>query len=165
PDPSVDFETVKAAALRLRDELAEIGLKTVPMVTGGKGVHVIVPLRPHAEWEEAKGFAKALARSIAERDPDNFVATMSKAKRKGKIFIDWLRNDRGATAIAPYSTRARSGGPVATPVGWDELQGLEAANGFQIPDIIERIEAGTDPWREIGKISQSLTKKILNSVE
>lgn len=90
---------------------------------------------------------------------------MSKAKRKGKIFIDWLRNDRGATAIAPYSTRARSGGPVATPVGWDELQGLEAANGFQIPDIIERIEAGTDPWREIGKISQSLTKKILNSVE
>ncbi|MDX0513836.1 DNA ligase D [Sinorhizobium medicae] len=164
PDPSVDFATVKAAAVELRDELAGIGLKTVPMVTGGKGVHVIVPLRPHAEWDDVKGFAKALAQSFAERDPDHFVATMSKAKRKGRIFIDWLRNDRGATAIAPYSTRARAGGPVATPVGWEELESLDAANGFHIPEILARIEAGTDPWRDIGKISQSLTKKILNSV-
>ncbi|PST18600.1 DNA ligase D [Mesorhizobium plurifarium] len=163
PDPSVDFATVKEAAVKLRDALAGIGLKTVPMVTGGKGVHVIVPLRPHADWEQAKGFAKALARSFAERDPDHFVATMSKAKRKGKIFIDWLRNDRGATAIAPYSTRARSGGPVATPVSWEELENLEAANGFRIPDILERIEAGTDPWHEVGKVSQSLTKKVLQS--
>ncbi|AFL53731.1 bifunctional non-homologous end joining protein LigD [Sinorhizobium fredii] len=163
PDPSVDFATVKAAATTLRDELAEIGLKTVAMVTGGKGVHVIVPLRPHAEWDEAKGFAKRLAQTFAERDPEHFVATMSKAKRKGRIFIDWLRNDRGATAIAPYSTRARAGGPVATPVSWDELEALDAANTFHIADIIERIEAGTDPWREIGEIKQSLTKKMLNS--
>lgn len=91
-------------------------------------------------------------------------SAMSKAKRKGRIFIDWLRNDRGATAIAPYSTRARAGGPVATPVGWEELESLDAANGFHIPEILARIEAGTDPWRDIGKISQSLTKKILNSV-
>ena len=164
PDPSVDFATVKAAAAALRRELAGIGLKTVAMVTGGKGVHVIVPLRPHAEWEEAKGFARAIAQSFADRDPEHFVATMSKAKRKGKIFIDWLRNDRGATAIAPYSTRARAGGPVATPVGWDELEDLDAANTFHIADIVERIDAGTDPWAEIGKISQSLTKKILGAV-
>ncbi|MCZ4091565.1 DNA ligase D [Sinorhizobium psoraleae] len=164
PDPSVDFATVKAAAAALRDELADIGLRTVAMVTGGKGVHVIVPLRPHAGWDEAKGFAKAIAQSFAERDPEHFVATMSKAKRKGRIFIDWLRNDRGATAIAPYSTRARAGGPVATPVSWDELESLAAANTFQISDILERIEAGTDPWADIGEIRQSLTKKILSSV-
>ncbi|WP_026620275.1 bifunctional non-homologous end joining protein LigD [Ensifer sp. WSM1721] len=164
PDPSVDFATVKKAAATLRDELVSIGLKTVAMVTGGKGVHVIVPLRPHAEWDEAKRFAKAVAQGFAERDPDHFVATMSKAKRKGRIFIDWLRNDRGATAIAPYSTRARQGGPVATPVGWEELEELDAANTFEIPAIIERIDAGTDPWQEIGKISQSLTKKILGAV-
>ena len=163
PDPSVDFATVKTAAARLRDELAGIGLKTVAMVTGGKGVHVIVPLRPHAGWDEAKGFAKRVAQSFAERDPEHFVATMSKAKRKGRIFIDWLRNDRGATAIAPYSTRARAGGPVAMPVGWDELESLEAANTFHIADIIDRIEAGTDPWRDIGEIKQSLTKKMVNS--
>ncbi|OAP37869.1 ATP-dependent DNA ligase [Sinorhizobium glycinis] len=164
PDPSVDFAAVKAAAATLRDELADIDLKTVAMVTGGKGVHVIVPLRPHAEWDEAKGFAKRVAQSFAERDPEHFVATMSKAKRKGRIFIDWLRNDRGATAIAPFSTRARAGGPVATPVGWDELESLDAANSFHIADIVERIEAGTDPWRDIGKIKQSLTKKVLDSV-
>ncbi|NRP69861.1 hypothetical protein ILFOPFJJ_00735 [Ensifer psoraleae] len=164
PDPSVDFATVKAAAAALRDELADIGLRTVAMVTGGKGVHVIVPLRPHAGWDEAKGFAKAIAQSFAERDPEHFVATMSKAKRKGRIFIDWLRNDRGATAIAPYSTRARAGGPVATPVSWDELESLAAANTFQISDILERIEAGSDPWADTGEIRQSLTKKILSSV-
>ncbi|APG92421.1 ATP-dependent DNA ligase YkoU [Sinorhizobium americanum] len=163
PDPSVDFATVKAAAATLRDELAGIGLQTVAMVTGGKGVHVIVPLRPQAEWEEAKAFAKRVAQSFAERDPEHFVATMSKAKRKGRIFIDWLRNDRGATAIAPYSTRARAGGPVATPVGWDELERLDAANGFHIADILERIETGTDPWPEIAKTKQSLTKKVLES--
>ncbi|MCA1439744.1 DNA ligase D [Ensifer sp. IC4062] len=164
PDPSVDFATVKAAAGSLRDELADIGLRTVAMVTGGKGVHVIVPLRPHAEWDEAKGFAKKMAQRFADRDPDHFVATMSKAKRKGRIFIDWLRNDRGATAIAPYSTRARAGGPVATPVSWEELEDLEAANTFHIPDILERIESGTDPWADISEIKQSLTKKILSSV-
>ncbi|MEY9195840.1 bifunctional non-homologous end joining protein LigD [Sinorhizobium fredii] len=163
PDPSVDFATVKAAAATLHDELAGIGLETLAMVTGGKGVHVIVPLRPNAEWDEAKAFAKRIAQTFAERDPEHFVATMSKAKRKGRIFIDWLRNDRGSTAIAPYSTRARAGGPVATPVGWDELERLGAANSFHIADILERIETGTDPWREVGEIKQSLTKKMLGS--
>ncbi|AWI58724.1 DNA ligase D [Sinorhizobium fredii] len=164
PDPSVDFTTVKNAAVALRTELADIGLQSFALVTGGKGVHVVVPLVRRASWDDAKSFAKAVAQNIADRDPDHFVATMSKAKRKGRIFIDWLRNERGATAIAPYSSRAREGGPIATPVGWDELERLSAANTFHIGDILERIEADTDPWRDIGKVKQSLTKKMMDSV-
>ncbi|NVD41497.1 DNA ligase D [Ensifer sp. HO-A22] len=164
PDPSVGFSVVKNAAISLRDALDEIGLKSVPMVTGGKGVHVIVPLTPRAPWEDAKRFAKAFAQGFADRDPDNFIATMSKAKRKGRIFIDWLRNERGATAIAPYSTRARPGGPVATPVSWSELSDLDAANGFHISDILGRIESGIDPWSDLGDTRQSLTKKILDAL-
>ncbi|MBV7519215.1 non-homologous end-joining DNA ligase [Ensifer sp. ENS12] len=164
PDEGLDFAVVKTAAVALHDALDEIGLKSIPMVTGGKGVHVIVPLVARATWPEAKGFAKTFAQGFAEREPDNFVATMSKEKRKGRIFIDWLRNERGATAIAPYSTRARSGGPVATPISWDELSALEAANGFRIPDILERIESGIDPWRDLAKVRQSLTRKILDKL-
>ncbi|MNT47016.1 putative DNA ligase-like protein [compost metagenome] len=89
---------------------------------------------------------------------------MSKEKRKGRIFIDWLRNERGATAIAPYSTRARAGGPVATPVSWSELSDLDAANGFYIADILERIENGVDPWSELGGTRQSLTTEILGAL-
>jgi len=165
PDPSVGFATVKRAATALHDELAELGLKSFAMVTGGKGVHVVVPLVRRAAWDEVKRFAKAIAQGFADRDPDQFVATMSKAKRKGRIFIDWLRNDRGSTAIAPYSSRAREGGPIATPVGWDELEELDAANSFHIAEIVDRIESDTDPWREFGKARQSLTKSMLQSVE
>lgn len=164
PDPSVGFATVKHAANALRDELGRIGLMSFALVTGGKGVHVVAPLVRRAPWEEVKRFAKTVAQGFADRDPDQFVATMSKAKRKGRIFIDWLRNERGATAIAPYSTRAREGGPIATPVGWDELEALDAANAFQMADILQRIESGTDPWQEFGKTRQSLTKKVLDSV-
>lgn len=165
PDPSVTFETVKQAAVSLRNALEELGLKSVAMVSGGKGIHVIVPLSRRAPWEEAKAFAKGLSAEIADNDPDNYIATMSKAKRKGRIFIDWLRNERGSTAVAPYSVRARAGGPVATPVSWDELGDLDAANGFHIPDILKRLESGTDPWAEAKDWKQSLTKAMLKAVE
>jgi bifunctional non-homologous end joining protein LigD len=88
---------------------------------------------------------------------------MSKAKRKGRIFIDWLRNERGATAVAPYSIRARKSGPVATPVTWEELTGLDAANSFHIPDILGRIEDGNDPWAEARDWKQSITKAMLKA--
>lgn len=165
PDPSVTFETVKQAAVSLRDALKTLGLKSVAMVSGGKGIHVIVPLSRRAPWEDAKAFAKGLSAKIADNDPENYIATMSKAKRKGRIFIDWLRNERGSTAVAPYSVRARAGGPVATPVSWDELGDLDAANGFHIPDIIERLESGIDPWAEAKDWKQSLTKAMLKAVE
>ncbi|MDR6758882.1 DNA ligase D [Mycoplana sp. BE70] len=162
PDESIGFEEVKQASVELRDVLAAVGLQTVPMVTGGKGVHVIVPLVPKAGWDDVKTFAKALSQRLADARPDRYVTTMSKAKRKGKIFIDWLRNERGATAVAPYSTRARKGGPVATPVSWTELAALEAADAFTISVVLQRLEE-TDPWAETRKWKQSLTDRIVSA--
>lgn len=164
PDEGLDFGMVKTAATALRDTLSAIGLASMPMVTGGKGVHVIVPLAEHATWAQAKAFAKTFAQGFADREPDKFIATMSKEKRKGRIFIDWLRNERGSTAIAPYSTRARAGCPVATPVSWEELAGLDAANSLRIADSLERIERGTDPWRDFAKAKQSLTDEMLKQL-
>lgn len=163
PDPSVTFEDLKEAAVELREVLASAGLKTVPMVTGGKGIHIIVPLQPKAEWEDVKAFAKSLSQRLAEARPDRYIATMSKAKRKGKVFIDWLRNERGATAVAPYSIRARKGGPVATPITWDELEDLEAANVFTIPVVLLRLNEA-DPWAETRKWKQSITKRMVDAV-
>jgi bifunctional non-homologous end joining protein LigD len=160
PDEGLDFSDVKRAAFDMRDRLDEIGLRSVAMVTGGKGVHVIVPLVRKAEWPQAKAFAKGVASQMAEEEPARFVSTMAKARRKGRIFIDWLRNERGATAVAPYSTRAREGAPVATPVGWDELAGLKAANTFHISDMPARLEA-SDPWDDAGGWRQSLTKAMI----
>jgi bifunctional non-homologous end joining protein LigD len=164
PDEGLDFGVVKAAATAMGDALSALGLKSVPMVTGGKGIHVIVPLTARATWSHAKAFAKSFAQGFAEREPQRFIATMSKEKRKGLIFIDWLRNERGATAIAPYSVRARAGGPVATPVSWDELDGLRAASSFRIPDILTRIERTDDPWRDLDGVKQILTQDLLDKV-
>jgi bifunctional non-homologous end joining protein LigD len=134
PDEGLDFGDVKSAATEIRDRLADLGLTTYAMLSGGKGVHVIAPLTPGHDWEAHKDFARRFAEALALAEPDRFVATMSKAKRKGKIFIDWLRNQRGATAVVPYSARARAGAPVAVPIAWDELDGFDAANGFTIAD-------------------------------
>jgi bifunctional non-homologous end joining protein LigD len=147
PDDSVSFAEVKAAAGDLRSVLEAAGLQSFAMVTGGKGIHVIAPLSGRNDWEEVKAFAAGLARSFAERDPDRFIATASKAKRKGRIFIDWLRNERGATAILPYSPRARNGAPVAVPVGWNELARLKSAAPFDTVAVIKRLKgAKRDPW-------------------
>ncbi|MEY8838002.1 DNA ligase D, partial [Cribrihabitans sp. XS_ASV171] len=139
PDKGLGFEKVKEAAFEIRDALDVIGLEAAAMVTGGKGIHVIVPLRRTAGWDTVKGFAQTFSHVLAERHPDRYTATMSKAKRKGRIFLDWLRNERGATAIAPYSLRARSGAPVAVPVEWDELETLATANGFTPKDMEDRL--------------------------
>ncbi|WP_099864666.1 DNA ligase D [Pararhizobium haloflavum] len=163
PDEQLTFEDVKSAAVLIRDRLADLGLKSLPMVTGGKGVHVVVPLQRRAAWPEVKAFAKAFASACAGAEPGRFVATMSKAKRKGKIFIDWLRNERGATAIAPYSTRSRTGAPVSVPVSWDELSDLASADAFQIADMPERLEA-EDPWSDAKSWRQSLTKAMLKRI-
>ncbi len=139
PDEGLGFAAVRAAAEEVRAVLAATGLPSVPMVTGGKGVHVIVPLRRTAGWETVKTFSKTLATALAGRHPDRYVASMSKALRKGRIFIDWLRNERGATAIAPYALRARPGAKVAVPVTWEELADLAAANTFRSADMAPRL--------------------------
>ena len=121
PDEGLGFGDVKQAALDIRGVLEALGLKSWPLLSGGKGVHVVVPLVPKADWEEVKSFCQDFAELLARTDPSRFVANMSKAKRKGRMFIDYLRNGQGATAICPWSTRARPGAPCAVPVTWDEL--------------------------------------------
>ena len=134
PDEGLDFEDVKSAARDIRDRLADIGLTSFAMLSGGKGVHVIVPLAPGHDWETHKDFARRFAEALSLAEPERFTATMSKAKRKGKIFIDWLRNQRGSTAVVPYSARARSGAPVAVPIAWNELKQMADAKPYSIDD-------------------------------
>ena len=163
PGDDVDFEQVKKAARELAAILEEAGLVSFPLVTGGKGVHIVVPLSRRHEWSVTAGFAKDFAQKMAEIDPDRFVATMTKAKRGGKIFIDHFRNGRGATAIAPFSPRAREGAPVAMPVTWEELAGLKAANVFSIEDARTRLSQA-DPWEDYDSVRQGLTKAGLKRI-
>ena len=146
PDEGLDFADVKKAAADIRRQLADIGLVSFAMLSGGKGVHVVVPLEPGHNWDKHKDFSKRFAEALSMAEPDRFVATMSKAKRKGKIFIDWLRNQRGSTAILPYSARAREGAPVAVPIGWDALADVKGGGAWSIKDADELIKraAGAD---------------------
>ncbi len=134
PDEGLDFEDVKRAAKDIHDRLADIGLTSFAMLSGGKGVHVVVPLNPGHSWDAHKDFSKRFAEALAQAEPDRFTSNMSKAKRKGRIFLDYLRNQRGSTAILPYAARARPGAPVAVPIAWGELKGYENAHPFSIQD-------------------------------
>jgi bifunctional non-homologous end joining protein LigD len=161
PDEGLGFDAVKRAAVEVREGLEACGLQSVPMVTGGKGVHVIVPLRRIAEWDRVKDFAKGFAQALAEKEPKRYTATMSKEKRKGKLFIDWLRNERGATAIAPYSLRARPGAAVAVPASWDELEELDRPDGFHVGDMEDRLSR-TCPLGEVD--AQGLGKGAMEAL-
>jgi bifunctional non-homologous end joining protein LigD len=157
PDQGIGFADIAAAARQMRDHLADMGLVTFPMVTGGKGVHVIAPLDPGADWAATEGFAKSFAQALEQAEPRRYTASMSKARRKGRIFIDWMRNRRGSTAVLPYSVRARDGAPVAVPVAWDDLPSLAGANRFTLRDpgaILDHASSVGDDW---GKASQTLT--------
>ncbi len=146
PDEGLDFADVKTAAKDIRARLADIGLVSFAMLTGGKGVHVVVPLTTGHSWDTHKDFSRRFAEALSLAEPDRFTATMSKAKRKGKIFIDWLRNQRGATAVLPYSARARSGAPVAAPIAWGELAKMKDAQLYSIDDgkrLIDRAASKT----------------------
>jgi bifunctional non-homologous end joining protein LigD len=157
PDEGLGFDRVKTAAVRLRELLADLGLETFPLLSGGKGIHVIAPLDQEAEWPAVKSFAERFSRAIAEAEPETFTANIRKNQRTGRIFLDWLRNQRGATAVMPYSARAREGAPVAAPVSWEELDGIEGANRFTIRDaalLLERAAGkGLKGW---GQAKQAL---------
>ncbi|MGX5829861.1 DNA ligase D [Mesorhizobium sp. 43Arga] len=157
PDDGLDFEAVRAAAFQFRDILKSLGLTTFPMLTGGKGVHVIAPLTPRAEWPEVKAFASRLAQAVAQSDPTHFTAVLSKAKRKGRIFVDYLRNQRGATAIMPYSARSRPGAPVAAPISWSEMKTIDAPSHFHVGDAPElKKRAASKALAEWGRADQVL---------
>ncbi|MFN4209765.1 MAG: DNA ligase D [Devosia sp.] len=164
PDEGLGFEHVRSAAIDIREELQAWGLESYALVSGGKGVHVIAPLRPTTEWPQIKGFCKTFAQRLADKHPDRFVATMSKAKRKGKLFIDYLRNERGSTAIAPWSTRSREGAPVAVPVAWTELDTIKSANQFTLADAAARASQ-PDPWKGYFSTTQSITKAMWSAVD
>ena len=155
PDEGVAFDRVKEGALELRGRLQKLGLQSFPLATGGKGIHVVVPLSRGHSWDEHRAFAEAMARLMAEDSPARYVATMSKVKRRGKIYIDFLRNQRGATAIAPYSTRARKGAHVAVPLSWSALSRLADAHPASVKDAARLARAG-DPWKGYAKLKQAL---------
>jgi bifunctional non-homologous end joining protein LigD len=140
PAPDVPFDAIKMAAQDLHQRLRQKGLDSTLKCTGGKGLHVTVPLEGKDNWPVVKSFAASVAEEMAATAPEAYVATMSKAKRTNKIFIDYFRNDYTATAIADYSVRARPGAPVAAPLEWNELKGLKSANQFTMKDVLKRLK-------------------------
>ena len=159
PGPDVSWTEVKRAARKIHDLLASISLQSYLRTSGGKGLHVVVPLNPGCDWNLVKPFARAFAESLSQAEPKRFVATASKKLREGRIFIDYLRNGRGATSVASYSLRAREGAPVAVNLGWHELARLKAANAFDIESVPKRLaRLKIDPWEGINEVAQDLSK-------
>jgi bifunctional non-homologous end joining protein LigD len=158
PAPDVDWPEVVSGALEVRDRLKQKGLDSFVKTTGGKGLHVYAPLKPHADWAAAKAFAQKLAASMAADSPARYLATASKEARRGRIFVDYLRNGRGATAVAAYSTRARAEATVSTPLGWDEL-GPEMRSGrFTVGNLLNRLAHIADPWKDVRKRARRLPR-------
>ena len=157
PDEGLGWDAVKEGAIVVRDTLAAMGLASFPMLSGGKGIHVIAPLDATADWPTVKDFADRFSRAMAVERADLFTANIRKKERKGRIFLDWLRNQRGATAVMPYSARAREGAPVAAPIAWAELDGIEGANAFTIRDAQTLIDRAASPaLKGWGEASQAL---------
>jgi bifunctional non-homologous end joining protein LigD len=161
PDPTVGWKEVVSAAEEARDLLAELGLKSFVKTTGGKGLHVVAPIVPDLEWPEIKALCRTLADTMAARAPRKYTTNMSKKQRKGRIFVDYLRNDRGSTAVAAYTTRAREGAPVATPITWKELAaGIKPAD-FNVKTLPARMKKlKKDPWEDFFKLRQKIPKAM-----
>ncbi|MGC3967737.1 MAG: DNA ligase D [Pirellulales bacterium] len=165
PGPGVSWNDVRKGATQVRDLLAKLKLQSFLRTSGGKGLHVVVPLARRNDWNEVKTFAHNISLGLERHMPERFVSTMSKDRRRGKIFLDYLRNQRGATSVAPYSTRNRPGAPVAMPVAWEELGRLKGPAQFTVENALKRLaRRKDDPWREFFKIRQSLTRNALESV-
>jgi bifunctional non-homologous end joining protein LigD len=161
PDQGLPWERVVEAALVLRDLLAKTGLRSFLKTTGGKGLHVVLPLARRHTWDELKAFTRAVTEGMAAGQPDRYTANQLKARRKGRIYIDYLRNGRGATSIAAYSCRARPGAPVSTPLDWDELEGDVRADTYTVETLPRRLDRlAADPWREMASVKQSITAAV-----
>jgi len=161
PAPELPWERVADAARTLRELLARLDLESFLKTTGGKGLHVVVPLARRHDWDEVKAFSRAVAMRIAAAEPRLYLATASKALRRGRIFLDYLRNGRGATAVAPYSTRARPGAPVSTPIEWSELEGRLRSDTFRVGNLEERLRRQRrDPWRDFAGLGQRLSARL-----
>lgn len=149
PGPGVTWTMLRDTAIEVRTHLAAVGLESGVKTTGGKGLHVLVPLLPRASWDEVKAFSKMLAVLMVNAAPERYIATMTKAKRDGKIFVDYLRNGRGATYIGAFSTRARPGAPVAMPLEWDELKRRREYPKFTVRDAVQWLEKHGNPHADL----------------
>ncbi|HET7358637.1 MAG TPA: DNA ligase D, partial [Rhodanobacteraceae bacterium] len=157
PDPDVAWPRMVAAARLLRKLLQKVSLQSYVRTTGGKGLHVVVPLNPGVEWPTVKAFAQGFAQALTQMHPLEFVAVASKSRRKGRIFIDYLRNARGSTSVASYSLRARPGAPVAVPLRWEELGRIKGGQAFDIHSLPARLQRlRKDPWAGIDELRQDL---------
>jgi bifunctional non-homologous end joining protein LigD len=165
PDPDVPWREVMAAARFTRERLEAIGLASFAKTSGGKGLHVVVPLTPRHGWDEVKEFSRAVAEAMARDDPQRFTAKMAKRERTGRIFIDYLRNAAGSTTVAAYSVRARRGAPVSTPLHWDEVGGRMKPGSFHAGNIVRRLKGlRSDPWKTFRRTSQTLTASMMRKV-
>lgn len=161
PDPSLAWQRVTEAALEVRDQLAELGLQSFVKTTGGKGLHVVVPLTRRHEWDDVRDFSRAVADSLVMAAPDRYIAQSSKEERTGKIFIDYLRNGWSASAVAAYSTRARPGAPVSVPLGWEELGPDIRSDSFTIDLVLQRLRSlPRDPWAGYASLRQQITRSM-----
>ena len=165
PDEGLAWQRVAEAAIDVRDALSRIGLQSFAKTTGGKGLHVVIPLTPKLDWDEVKAFAKWVADSFVAQRPDDFTANMAKRARQGRIYIDYLRNSRGATAVGAYSPRVRPGAPVSAPLSWEEVENGVRPQAFTVETMPRRLAAlRADPWAEMDKIRQSLSAAVRRQV-
>jgi bifunctional non-homologous end joining protein LigD len=156
PGPGTKWEDVVRAAREVRARLSKLRLKTFIKTSGGKGLHVVLPIKP-TPWSEAKAFTQKIAASMAADSPERYIATATKSRRSKRIFVDYLRNSREATAVAPFSTRARVGAPVSVPIEWSELGSLKGANEYTVENVMQRLaRLRKDPWAGIGRVKHSL---------
>jgi bifunctional non-homologous end joining protein LigD len=157
PGPHVGWAALVDAAVEVRERLGRDGLESFVKTSGGKGLHVVAPLRPEADWDAAKSYARGIAEAMAKDDPQRYTAAVSKAARARKILVDYLRNARGATAVVPYGTRARAGAPVSAPLAWEELGPKLQGDSFNVGNMRERISRlRADPWASFFEVAQSL---------
>ena len=165
PDEGLPWQRVTEAAIDVRDALAGIGLKSFAKTTGGKGLHVVIPLTPKLDWDQVKAFAKWIADSFVTQRPEDFTANMAKRARHGRIYIDYLRNGRGATAVGVYIPRARPGAPVSTPLSWEEVENSVRPDEFTVKTVPQRLAAlPSDPWAEMGKIRQTISAAVRRQI-
>jgi bifunctional non-homologous end joining protein LigD len=161
PDESVPWNTLADSARQVRSLFKDAGLNSFLKSTGGKGLHIVVPIRPLLEWDLVKQLSHAIALHLEAAQPSLYLTKMSKAARRGRIYIDYLRNERGATAVAAYSPRARAGAPVALPLEWDELNGAERPV-FRLSDFDSwQARLPKSPWKSMATLRQSIAKELL----
>src|SRR5262245_46733454 len=164
PDVSISWDKVVQAALELRNRLIDVELESFVNTTGGKGIHVVAPIARRVGWDGLKRFARGVADQMAADEPERYTTNPLKLRRKGKIFIDYLRNTRGATFVAPYSPRARNGAPVATPISWAELKRGVDPSAFTLATTPARLASVDDPWRDIFDVEQEISAAAWRSI-